>query len=128
MEENIVTLRGIGKAFNGVQVLSQVDLDFKKGEVHALVGENKKHAGKSTLMKILMGIYDRTQGEIVIDGKEMDENLFHQHRAGQRINMVPQELALVPALSVGENIMMGRKKGKVWIFSLKRRSRRPFPI
>lgn len=125
MEENIVTLRGIGKAFNGVQVLSQVDLDFKKGEVHALVGENG--AGKSTLMKILMGIYDRTQGEIIIDGKEMDASYSINTARANGINMVPQELALVPALSVGENIMMGRKKGKHGFFSLKKTQQEAIP-
>ena len=125
MEENIVTLRGIGKAFNGVQVLSQVDLDFKKGEVHALVGENG--AGKSTLMKILMGIYDRTQGEIIIDGKEMDASYSINTARANGINMVPQELALVPALSVGENIMMGRKKGKYGFFSLKKTQQEAIP-
>ncbi|MBQ9942043.1 MAG: sugar ABC transporter ATP-binding protein [Christensenellaceae bacterium] len=125
MEDIIVRLRGIGKAFNGVQVLKDVDLDFKKGEVHALVGENG--AGKSTLMKILMGIYDRTEGELAIDGTVMDMSYNINTARKQGINMVPQELALVPALSVGENILMGRKKGKFGFVNIRKIQNQAIP-
>ncbi len=115
--ENIVSLRHISKSFSGVQVLNDINLDFKKGEIHARVGENG--AGKSTLMKILMGVYSRSAGDIVIGGVAMgDYGINTARRYG--VNMIPQELALAGALSVGENIMLGQKKGKFGFVSLKK--------
>ena len=62
----LVELRGVGKSFSGVPVLSDIDLDLRAGEVHALVGENG--AGKSTLMKILAGVHQADTGTVAIDG------------------------------------------------------------
>ncbi len=65
--EEILTMKGIDKAFPGVKALSQAEFHLMKGEVHVLLGENG--AGKSTLMKILSGIYQRDAGEILLKGK-----------------------------------------------------------
>jgi len=120
LDDHIISLRHIGKSFSGVQVLKDINLDLRKGEIHALVGENG--AGKSTLVKILMGVYDRSEGEIVIDGQTMKEYGINTARK-HGVNMIPQELALVPALSVGENILLGQKKGKYGFISLHRINR-----
>lgn len=126
MEEHVVSLRNIGKAFAGVQVLKNVNLDLRKGEIHALVGENG--AGKSTLMKILMGIYDRTSGDILINSKQMDAGYSIRTARKMGINMIPQELALVPALSVGENIMLGLRSEKKGMISLKELNEAAVPL
>jgi ABC-type sugar transport system ATPase subunit len=95
----------IGKAFPGVQALSEVDLAVERGEVHAIVGENG--AGKSTLMKILAGVYQPDEGSIHLNGVEVTlQSPLEAKRQG--IRMVYQELNLVPDLSVAENIALGR--------------------
>jgi|AntAceMinimDraft_1070359.scaffolds.fasta_scaffold02823_4 ABC-type sugar transport system ATPase subunit len=103
----------IGKAFPGVQALSEVDLEVGQGEVHAIVGENG--AGKSTLMKILAGVYQPDAGSIHLNGVEVVlQSPLEAKRQG--IRMVYQELNLVPDLSVSENIALGRipkKRGLV---------------
>jgi ABC-type sugar transport system ATPase subunit len=101
----LLAMRDVSKSFPGVQALSHVDLDVRRGEIHAIVGENG--AGKSTLMKILAGVHRPTAGRIVWDGKETE---IASPQAAQRlgIRMVFQELSLVPDLSVAENIMLGR--------------------
>jgi ABC-type sugar transport system ATPase subunit len=98
-------MRGISKAFPGVQALVGVDLDVRAGEVHAVVGENG--AGKSTLMKILAGIYQPDTGTVVLDGQAAHiENPRQAMALG--IAMIHQELNLAPNLSVAENIFLGR--------------------
>ncbi len=64
-----MTMKGIDKSFPGVHALKGVDLEIKKGEVHALMGENG--AGKSTLMKVLTGIYSKDKGSILYEGREV---------------------------------------------------------
>ncbi len=104
-------MRGIGKTFPGVRALGDVDFDVRRGEVHALVGENG--AGKSTLMKILAGAYVADEGEIRLDGNPVR---FAGPQAALTAGIVTiyQELNLVPALSVAENIFLGdeRQVGK----------------
>lgn len=99
-------MRGIGKSFAGNQVLSNVSLTARSGEVLALIGENG--AGKSTLMKILAGVYAPDSGEILIDGKRCD---FERpaDALGAGIAMIYQELSLAPHLTVAENIFLGRE-------------------
>ena len=99
----LLHLRNIGKVFPGNVALSDVSMDIRAGEVHALMGENG--AGKSTLMKIIAGEYSATSGDIVVDGNIVPPN-FDAARYG--IGLVHQELSLVPALSVAENIYLGR--------------------
>lgn len=104
--ENIVEMRGIRKSFSGVEVLHGVDFEIRKGEVLGLVGENG--AGKSTLMNILMGSLPQTAGEIYINGKLQKEyNVNVALREG--VTMIPQELALIPAVTVAENIMLSQR-------------------
>lgn len=98
-------MRGISKYFAGVTALEGVDLTVDSGEVHALVGANG--AGKSTLMKILSGAYVKSKGSIVLEGKEVDIT-SPQEAMQHGIVTVYQEVdvAIVPSLSVAENIMM----------------------
>ncbi len=110
MGEVILNMKGIDKSFPGVHALDHVDLELKKGEVHALMGENG--AGKSTLMKVLTGIYTKDSGTITYEGKEVE---FHNTREAQDagIVIVHQELNMVGDLTVAQNIFIGRefKKG-----------------
>lgn len=102
----IVNLRGIEKSFSGVPVLRKVDLRLKRGEILALMGENG--AGKSTLVNVLMGVHRRDGGTIEIDGRTMEDYSIQVARQNG-ITIIPQELALVPAISVAENIMLGNR-------------------
>ena len=78
MGDIILTMKGIDKSFPGVHALDHVDLEVRKGEVLALMGENG--AGKSTLMKVLTGIYKKDSGTITYEGKEVE---FHNTRESQ---------------------------------------------
>jgi len=98
-------MEGIDKRFPGVHALDQVDFDLREGEVHILMGENG--AGKSTLMKILSGSLPCDSGQIFIHGKEI-HGLNPEQAKQQDIGMVYQELSLIPALSVAENIFLGK--------------------
>lgn len=102
-------MRRIDKGFNGVPVLKQVNLEVRRGEVHALCGENG--AGKSTLMKVLSGVYPRGQyeGQILWEGKEVSfSSIKDSEHLG--IGIIHQELALVPYLSIAENLFLGMEK------------------
>jgi ribose transport system ATP-binding protein len=102
----VLTLRGIRKAFPGVVALDGVDLDLLPGEVHVLLGENG--AGKSTLMKIISGALRRDAGEICVNGTPVEiSGPRHAQRLG--IGIIYQEFNLVPHLSAGENIFLGRE-------------------
>jgi len=104
MDDTILHLRGITKTFPGVKALDSVDLDVRRGEVHALLGENG--AGKSTLMKVLAGTYQPDSGQIELDGQAVTPRKpLDAKRLG--ILLVHQELSLVPGLSVAENIYLG---------------------
>ncbi|RZL64647.1 MAG: sugar ABC transporter ATP-binding protein [Variovorax sp.] len=104
----LLEMRAIRKTFPGVVALDRVDLKIREGEIHALVGENG--AGKSTLMKVLSGVYPHGEyeGEIVYDGQPQRFGGIHDsERAG--IIIIHQELALVPMLSIAENIFLGNE-------------------
>lgn len=104
MNESILQMKSINKSFYGNPVLSDVNLDVRKGEVHVLLGENG--AGKSTLMKILSGSYALDAGQIFLNGENVIiKDPAHSQRLG--IGMVYQELSLVPHMSVLENIKLG---------------------
>lgn len=105
MPQVALKMTGVNKSFGGVRVLKDVDFQVYKGEVHGLVGENG--AGKSVLMKTLMGVHRPDSGLYVVGGKEVS---FHSPAEAQRqhVSMVYQEFGLVQYLSVAENIFMGR--------------------
>ncbi|NGN65435.1 sugar ABC transporter ATP-binding protein [Streptomyces sp. A7024] len=102
-------MRGITKTFPGVKALSDVQLTVRPGEIHAICGENG--AGKSTLMKVLSGVHPAGSydGEIHFDGEQV---AFKDIRASEKhgIVIIHQELALVPYLSIAENIFLGNEQ------------------
>jgi putative multiple sugar transport system ATP-binding protein len=109
VDDVILRMRGIGKEFPGVRALDGVDLRVARGEIHALMGENG--AGKSTLMKVLSGVYPHGSysGEILVDGEPARfSGVRDSERAG--IAIIHQELALIPQLSIAENIFLGNER------------------
>lgn len=106
MRNYVLEMKGIEKKFANVYALEGVNLQLEKGEVHALLGENG--AGKSTLIKVLGGIYKADAGQIMIDGKEVTIQSVKDAQA-HGINIVHQEIVLVPHISVAENIFLGRE-------------------
>ena len=107
-ERTILEMRGITKTFPGVKALSNVNLAVRAGEIHAVVGENG--AGKSTLMKVLSGVYpcDSYTGEIHFEGElRRFKGIADSEKLG--IIIIHQELALVPLLSIAENIFLGNE-------------------
>lgn len=109
-EKFLLEMKGITKSFPGVKALDGVDIKLRKGSVHALMGENG--AGKSTLMKCLFGIYTRDEGQIILDGKEI-EFTSASEALHNGVSMVHQELNQVLTTRVMDNIWLGRfpKKG-----------------
>lgn len=110
MAEIILEMKNITKTFPGVKVLDNVNLQVKKGEIHALVGENG--AGKSTLMNVLSGIYPygTYEGDIIYEG---DLCKFEQIKDSESkgIVIIHQELALIPYMTIGENMFLGNERG-----------------
>ena len=111
MTSPILEMRGMKKAFHGVKALSDVNLTVQAGQIHAIVGENG--AGKSTLMKVLSGVYPfgDYDGQISFMGKECRFKGIHDSEA-MGIIIIHQELALVPLLSITENIFLGNEQAK----------------
>lgn len=108
--EPLLQMRGIVKEFPGVKALDQVDFTLLRGEIHALLGENG--AGKSTLMKVLSGVYQKDGGEIKLDGQSV--NITGPRQAQKLgIGIIHQEMNLVPALTVMENVFLGREPQKL---------------
>ena len=116
--EFVLEFRKIEKNFPGVKALSEVDMSFKAGEVHALVGENG--AGKSTLMKILSGVYQPSAGEIYHKGERLVlQNPHHAQTMG--ISIIFQEFSLINTLDVAENVFLNREpKTKFGLFDKKK--------
>ncbi len=104
----LLEMRGIGKTFPGVRALDQVNLTVEAGEIHAICGENG--AGKSTLMKVLSGVYPHGtyDGEIFYDGAPLHCRSIRDSEA-RGIIIIHQELALVPLLSIAENLFLGNE-------------------
>ena len=106
MEKTLLQMKGISKEFPGVRALNNVDFKVYKGKVMALLGENG--AGKSTLMKILTGVYQKSSGEIYFEDNKID--LKAPKDAQEKgIAIIHQELNLIPYLTIGENIFLGRE-------------------
>ena len=114
MAKILLEMENITKAFPGVKALDNVNLTIEEGEIHALVGENG--AGKSTLMNVLSGIYPygSYDGDIVYNG---DICKFKTIKDSERLGIViiHQELAMVPYLSIGENIFLGNERSKAGV-------------
>ncbi|MCU1675670.1 MAG: transporter ATP-binding protein, partial [Frankiales bacterium] len=107
----ILEMRSITKEFPGVKALTDVSLTVREGDIHAICGENG--AGKSTLMKVLSGVYPHGtyEGQIFFQGQEVQfKNIRSSEAAG--IAIIHQELALVPQLSITENIFLGNEPGR----------------
>src|SRR5205823_11442830 len=103
---DFIEMRGISKRFGGVRALSDVSFSIRAAEIHCLAGENG--CGKSTLIKILSGVYGPDEGQIVLEGK------VHAHLSpavSQRfgVQIIYQDLSLFPNLSVAENIAFGHQ-------------------
>ena len=111
MANTLLEMKNIVKLFPGVRALDNVNLQVEEGEIHAPVGENG--AGKSTLMNVLSGIYPygSYEGEIVYQGQRCE---FHKIKDSESrgIVIIHQELALVPYLTIGENMFLGNERGK----------------
>ena len=108
--DNLLRMEKISKSFPGVKALDSVHFELKRGEVHAIAGENG--AGKSTFMKVLTGIYKQDEGEIYYKGNLfLPENPKHAQEMG--ISIIHQELNLLPDLSVANNIYISREPRKV---------------
>lgn len=110
MKEPVIELKHITKRFARVLANDDVSITIHKGEVVALLGENG--AGKSTIMKILYGLYHATSGEIIIDGKEHKIS-SPKEAMSLGISMIQQHFSLVPAHTVTENIILGNCKGRI---------------
>lgn len=111
MSDIILEMKNITKDFSGVKALNNVNLKVKKGEIHALCGENG--AGKSTLMKVLSGVYTIGEytGDIVYNGEVCEfKSISDSEQKG--IVIIHQELALIPYLSIKENIFLGNEQSK----------------
>jgi len=116
MQETVLTMRGIGKAFPGVKALDNVDFTLHQGEIHALMGENG--AGKSTLIKVLTGVYTMDDGEIKIQDRSI-VNHSPQEAQENGISTVYQEISLCPNLTVAENLFLGREPRKLGMIDWK---------
>jgi simple sugar transport system ATP-binding protein len=113
MTTPIVEMRGVEKSFGPVRALINVNLTLMPGEVLGLVGDNS--AGKSTLMKILTGAYQRDAGDILIDGAPVHFKSPHESR-DLGIEMIYQDFALCGNLDVGQNIFLGRWPKRFGLF------------
>ena len=111
MAKILLEMKNITKTFPGVKALDNVNLQVEEGEIHALVGENG--AGKSTLMNVLSGIYPygSYEGNIIYDGEICKFNTIKdsEHKG---IVIIHQELALIPYMTIGENMYLGNEKGR----------------
>ena len=104
--EVVLCMSNISKAFPGVQALANINFELRKGEVHCLLGENG--AGKSTLIKIISGAHQQDSGTIMLNGREVTIKDAQVSRE-LGISTIYQEMSLIPAMSVAENIFLGEE-------------------
>lgn len=112
MSDIILEVRDLEKEFSGTKVLKGINLGFRRGEVHGLLGENG--AGKSTLIKILTGVYGATAGEILLNGEPVRiRNPLDAHHQG--LGAVYQDSELIGDFSVAENVLLGNEPGRGFV-------------
>ncbi|MFD6971393.1 sugar ABC transporter ATP-binding protein [Streptomyces sp. NPDC059979] len=113
----LLRMEGVRKVFPGVVALDGVDFDLRRGEVHVLLGENG--AGKSTLIKMLSGVHRPDAGRVLVDGRDVR---IHGAQDAERLGIatIYQEFNLVPALSVAENIFLGRQPRRFGLLDRRR--------
>ncbi|HEY1062291.1 MAG TPA: sugar ABC transporter ATP-binding protein [Daejeonella sp.] len=111
-DEQILKVNGLSKSFFGVKALDNIHFDLKRGEVHALMGENG--AGKSTFMKILIGLLKADAGSISFNSEQI-ENMDVHSIMQKGISMIHQEILMVPDLSVAQNIFLGREIKRAYL-------------
>ena len=112
--EPALRLRGVNKFFGSVMALEAVALDAYAGEVHAIVGDNG--AGKSTTIKIITGIHEADEGEVLVQGERMAQRRSAANIQDHGVSVVYQDLALVECLDIAQNMALGnlpRKFGVV---------------
>jgi ribose transport system ATP-binding protein len=110
---HIIEMRGITKLFGGIHALEDVDLEIRRGEIHALIGENG--AGKSTLLKLLAGAYTKDAGTISVDGTTI-EHVSPRVMIQHGVSVIYQEFMLAPDLTVAENIFIDNFQGASGVF------------
>ena len=110
MAQILLEMKNITKTFPGVKALDNVNLQVEQGEIHALVGENG--AGKSTLMNVLSGVYPfgSYEGDIIYDGNVCEFNQIKDSES-KGIVIIHQELALIPYMTIAENMFLGNERG-----------------
>lgn len=101
----MLQIRHVTKSFPGVRALDDVSVEFAPGEVHAIVGENG--AGKSTLIKIICGVYTPDDGEVLLNGARITLHTY-KDALDRKINLVSQEIQIIPKSTVAENIMLDK--------------------
>jgi ribose transport system ATP-binding protein len=110
----LIKITHLSKSFPGVKALNDCQFELVAGEVHALMGENG--AGKSTMMKVIAGVYQKDEGEMLLDGLPVDIQ-SPAHAQALAIGIIHQELHLMPHLTAAQNIFLGREpKGKRGLF------------
>ncbi len=109
--EYILQVFNLTKSFSGIKALEGVHLNVRRGEVHAIMGENG--AGKSTFMKILMGLLQADAGQVFFEGEELRHSSVHE-ALKRGISMIHQEILMVPELTVAQNIFLGRENA-LWL-------------
>lgn len=107
MMQPVLEIRNVSKSFPGVKALDNVSFHINKGEVVGLIGENG--AGKSSLLKVLNGIYQPDEGKVLVDGRDITIT-SPRHAFDSGIAMVFQEQSILPTLTVAENIFLGREE------------------
>ena len=106
MSEYLLEMKNISKAFSGVQALDKVNFAIRPGKVMCLAGENG--CGKSTLVKIISGVYTRDEGEVWFNGKKISQ-ITPAEAAQMGIQVIYQDLSIFPNLTVRENLALTQK-------------------
>ncbi len=110
---NILKVTNLSKSFGGIKALDNISFGLEKGEVHALMGENG--AGKSTFMKILMGLIQSDSGEVIFEGEKLAKTSVNE-MLKKGISMIHQEMLNVPELTAAQNIFLGQEtKNNFWL-------------